>query len=96
MSDEAQVLAADGLPEEEFAHLLDGIGKVAPLLGRLTGAGALSPAARGREGLLLALKPYLSPTRCEAVDYLVRIARISDALRTLGTGEPLPAPERRV
>ena len=93
---EVSVSGAEGLPEEEFARLLDGIGKVTPLLGKLTGGGALSPAARGRESALLALKPYLSPTRCEAVDYLVRIARISDALRALGTdAQATSAPERR-
>ncbi|MBQ3064377.1 MAG: hypothetical protein IJC99_06225 [Clostridia bacterium] len=96
MSEETRDLPIDGLPEEEFAGLLEGIGKIAPLLGKLTGTGALSPAARGREGVLLALKPYLSPTRCEAVDYLVRMARISDALRTLGEGSHEATPERRV
>ena len=93
MSEEAKS-TPEGLPEDEFAGLLDGIGKMAPLLGKLTGAGALSPAARGREGLLLALKPYLSPARCEAVDYLVRLTHISEALRALGRGEDTP--ERRV
>ena len=88
--------AADGLSEEEFAVLLEGIGKMAPLFGGLTGEGTRSEAARGREGVLLALKPYLSPSRCEAVDYLLRMARISDALRALGRGDASPTPERRV
>lgn len=96
MSDEARAHATDGLPEDEFAHLLDGIGKLGPLFGKLSGAGTISPAARGREGVLLALKPYLSPTRCEAVDYLVRLARISDILRTWGTADSTATPERRV
>ena len=84
---EVQQSSAEGLPEEEFNDLLAGIGKMAPLLGRLTGNATPSPAARGREAALLALKPYLSPSRCEAVDYLVRISRISDALHALGKGE---------
>ena len=87
---------AEGLPEEEFAALLAGIGRVAPMFGKLTGGDAPSPAAKKRETVLLALKPYLSPARHEAVDYLVRSARISDALRALGAGSAPPsAPERR-
>ena len=36
-----------------------------------------------RNDLLLALKPYLSPERCEMVEYLIRVGRISDLLRAL-------------
>ena len=36
-----------------------------------------------REALLLALKPYLSPQRCAAVDYLIRLARVGDAIRAM-------------
>ena len=36
-----------------------------------------------REALLLALKPYLSKERCAAVDYLIRLARVGDAIRAL-------------
>ena len=92
-TEENEVL--DGLPEAEFAGLLDSIGRMAPLLGKLSGTDTLSPAARGREGLLLALQPYLSPARCEAIDYFVRMARISCALRTLGGPLQAPPAERR-
>ena len=34
-----------------------------------------------RAALLLALKPYLSPHRCEAVDYIVKISGITKLLR---------------
>lgn len=36
-----------------------------------------------REALLLALKPYLSPSRCAAVDYFIRLSRVGDAIRSL-------------
>lgn len=36
-----------------------------------------------REALLLALKPYLSPARCAAVDYFIRLSRVGDAIRSL-------------
>ena len=75
----------EGLSDAEFSSLLDGINTMAPLLKGLGGVlgGKRSEACCNRESFLLSLKPYLSPTRCEAVDYLVRIARLGDALRTL-------------
>ena len=78
-TEENEVL--DGLPEAEFAGLLDSIGRMAPLLGKLSGTDTLSPAARGREGLLLALKPYLSPARCDMVDSLLRILELLEMIR---------------
>ena len=79
----------EGMPEAEFADLLQTVSTVAPLL-----KGVLAPtdtAMRGeapsacqrREALLCAMKPYLSPARCEAVDYLLRLARVGDAIRAL-------------
>lgn len=74
-----------GLPEEEFTSLMDSISTAAPLLKSLGGAlgGKRSEACCAREAFLLSLKPYLSKERCEAVDYLVRIARLGDVLHTL-------------
>ena len=52
-------------------------------------SGATRPDGRengrraNREALLRALKPYLSPERGAAVDYLIRLARIGDAIRAL-------------
>ena len=67
-----------GMPEEDFAKLLDGIGKLSPLLENLMpliGAPQKESAPKGkmssakkREGLLLALKPYVSPERGAAID----------------------------
>ena len=82
----------EGISEEELSGLLGSISAMAPLL-----KGLLSPAegkkvapppaegngCRRREALLLALKPYLSPERCEMVEYLIRVGRISDLLRAL-------------
>ena len=74
-----------GFPDEEFSSLLESINTMAPLLKGLGGVlnGKHSERCQRREALLLSLKPYLSQTRCEAIDYLVRIARLQDALRTL-------------
>ena len=75
---------AGGLSEEEFSALMESINTMAPLFQGLGGmlGGKHSQACCVREAFLLSLKPYLSPARCEAVDYLVRIARIGDALHT--------------
>ena len=79
--------AREGLSEEDFSALLSDLSGAAPLLQNLVGAlplfGKKSGACVGREALLLALKPYLSPARCEAVDYLIRLGRIGDTLRAL-------------
>ena len=74
-----------GLSDEDFSSLLESINTMAPLLKGIGGVfgGKRSEHCQRREALLLSLKPYLSPTRCEAIDYLVRIARLQDALRTL-------------
>ena len=38
-------------------------------------------ASDRRMALLCALKPYLSPRRCEAVDYITRISRLGDVMK---------------
>lgn len=46
------------------------------------GGGAKPPPGCDRRvALLSALKPYMSPRRCEAIDYLIRINRMGDILR---------------
>lgn len=83
-ADTGTVPEAGGLSEEEFSALMESINTMAPLFQGLGGVlgGKRSQACCVREAFLLSLKPYLSPARCEAVDYLVRIARIGDALHT--------------
>ena len=82
-----------GLADGEFAELLQTASAMAPLLKGLLQPKAPPPreeeqgapplGCRRREALLLALKPYLSQERCEAVDYLIRLARVGDAIRAL-------------
>ena len=87
MPDEKLPERDGGLPEEELAGLMNSISTAAPLLkGLLASPAAGEAGAQGdgrREALLLALKPYLSPTRCAAVDYFIRLSRVRDILRTL-------------
>ncbi len=78
-----------GLPDEEFAALLQGIDAAAPLMKALLpqkpiqSAASEDPCAR-REALLCALKPYLSKERCNAIDYLLRMWRTKEAIRAIG------------
>ena len=82
----------EGLPDAEFSALMETVSRAAPLVSAiaplLSGGAPPPPKQKGnacgrREALLLALKPYLSAERCEAVDYLLRLARVGDAIRSL-------------
>ena len=73
----------EGLNEADFSALMEKIGTVAPLLRGAAGKAVGKGGCSRWEALLLALKPYLSPERCEMVEYLIRVGRISDLLRAL-------------
>ena len=66
-----------GLPAREFDALMEGALGKAPLLRSLIGGGdaPTDQRAERREALLEALRPYLSPARQEAADYLLRLWR---------------------
>ena len=36
-----------------------------------------------RSCLLAAIKPYLSPARCEAIDYIIKFSQLSEILKTI-------------
>jgi hypothetical protein len=75
-----------GWPEEEFSAVLSGLDRAAPLLRALTGGASAQGEGEAREArhsLLCALKPYLSPSRCEAVDYLLRLWQVGDTIKRL-------------
>jgi hypothetical protein len=42
-----------------------------------------SPSADSRTALLCAMKPYLSRDRQNAIDYIVKIGKLGDILKTL-------------
>ena len=78
-----------GLPEGEFAEVMAGIEKAAPLLRALSGQGEVAnvqeaPSGHGRHrALLCALKPYLSASRCEAADYLLRLWQMGELIQNI-------------
>ena len=70
---------ADKLPELVAA--------LAPVLSSLKGGGSghsSTPKGDRRTCLLVALKPYLCRERCEAIDYMIKLGRLSEIFRTLG------------
>ena len=75
-----------GLPDKEFADVMAGIDKAAPLLRALSGKGEGS-ASNPHHALLCAMKPYLSPARREAADYLLRLWQVGEFIKnTWGEG----------
>lgn len=79
----AESAPSEALPTEAISAL-------APLLSNLSGLGGIKKGAppSGKHDdpricLLLALKPYLSASRCEAIDTMIRLSSISEILRGL-------------
>ncbi len=70
--------AAEKLPELVAA--------IAPMLSSLGGGHSSHSTPKGdrRTCLLVALKPYLCRERCEAIDYMIKLGRLSEIFRTLG------------
>lgn len=86
----SEEIARNGLPEEEFNAIMQSIGAAAPLAGAFlrppaaTQDADIEDSSAKREALLCALKPYLSPERCAAIDYLLRLWRVGEAIAALG------------
>jgi hypothetical protein len=70
-----------GLPEGEFADVMAGIDKAAPWLRAISGKGEGAGTPSHHQALLHALKPYLSPARREAADYLLRLWQMGELLK---------------
>ena len=77
-STEASPLGSIAANPELLSKLPELISLIGPLLG--------APAKRSSEtdkklALLCALKPYLSPKRCETVDYITKISKLGDTIK---------------
>ena len=75
---DVKVDVADKLPELVAA--------IAPVLSSFKGGGSAHSSPKGdhRTCLLVALKPYLCRERCEAIDYMIKLGRLSEIFRALG------------
>lgn len=56
---------------------------VAALSTATGGEGTKKASPDKRTALLLALRPYLSKSRCEAIDYITRLGKLGDMLKNL-------------
>lgn len=64
----------------------DAVATLMPMLSKLSsfsGNGKSGRSAFRHEQLLCALKPYVSPGRCQAIDYILRISQISGLIGKL-------------
>ena len=64
-----------------LSRLPDVINVIKPLISD-QGSGS-SPHNSKQLALLMALKPYMSPKRCEAIDYIAKISKLSQGFRGL-------------
>ena len=64
----------------------DAVAALMPMLsglGKISGGDGKAGSKFKHEELLCALKPYLSRSRCEAIDYILRISRMSGIINRL-------------
>ena len=78
---------------EMMARLPQMMAALSPLIGGKTGggeSGQKKPAddAEKRKRLLAALKPYLSGSRREAVDSIMKVTEMTDLIGQMGIGSP--------
>jgi hypothetical protein len=59
------------------------VGLLKPLLASTNTEKSNSQNANKHMALLMALKPYLSPKRCEAIDYFEKMSKISETFKGL-------------
>lgn len=72
--------------KELMSKLPDIMATLGPMLspgGGKGGGHSKKESCDKRTALLLALKPYMSPRRCEAIDYIVRINRLGDVIKNI-------------
>ena len=88
---EASPLAAIAESAPSEALPTEAISALAPLLSGLGGIKKGAPPSAKKDDpricLLLALKPYMSASRCEAIDTMIRLSTISEVLRGLPSGK---------
>lgn len=84
-SDTAPAQSIDSLLSnpDMMSKLPEVISVIKPLMSGGKSEENKSPSFDKRMGLLMAMKPYLSPKRCEAIDYIARMSKLSEAVKGL-------------
>ena len=68
---------ASGAPSVD----IEAISKLLPVASMLGGSGGNKSISNPRCDLLRALRPFLSPSRCEAIDYMIKMDGLSGMLK---------------
>ncbi|MBO5416575.1 MAG: hypothetical protein J6A83_08115 [Clostridia bacterium] len=89
VSAESAGIAASGMTNlPSMDKLPELVAAIAPMLStagaKSVPAGKIGVSGDKRSCLLVALKPYLSRERCEAIDYMIRLGALSEIFRGLG------------
>ena len=91
----AQYRSSDAAPSEKSTQSIDSLLSNPDIMSKLPDViNVIKPMMDGeksqqshsidkRIGLLVAMKPFLSAKRCEAIDYIARMSKLSDTLKTL-------------
>lgn len=66
-----------------MSKLPEVISVIKPLVSNEKGEEIKNTSFDKRMGLLMAMKPYLSPKRCEAIDYIARMSKLSETFKGL-------------
>ena len=66
-----------------IAKLPEVISVIKPLMSNQQPQKSKNTSFDKRIGLLMAMKPYLSPKRCEAIDYIARMSKLSETVKGL-------------
>ena len=61
----------------------DALAAIAPLLSSISKKSPSSKISSDQACLLRALKPYVNQSRCEAIDYMIKLSRISELLKNI-------------
>ncbi|MBR6681046.1 MAG: hypothetical protein IKL59_07280 [Clostridia bacterium] len=61
----------------------DALSAFAPILNSLSKKDPSPRISSNQASLLRALKPYVNPNRCEAIDYIIKISEISQLLKKI-------------
>ena len=66
-----------------LSKLPDVISVIKPIIGNSSSSNDHKNTTDKRLGLLIAMKPYLNSRRCEAIDYIAKMSKISDTIKGL-------------
>ncbi len=67
-------------PPSVPAEVPESIATLMPMLSKISSLGSGGKPYK-HEALLCALKPYLCATRCEAIDYIIKISKMTSLVR---------------